>query len=236
MKEGLIEEEEKDDLKKAFNNYIKIVINISNHYKKIKDNDGESNNISKKKIINDIEKYKKYLDKLLNEKKNSNNSRVKKIIDDDLKKNKEEVEKYIEEIQNELKQKEVDMRVEDIIGEENDEKEGNLQQQPQVESDLINTNEFLEKRGEELNEINKVSVLIKETTGMMREQVNQQGETINRIEKNVDQTKENVDQANVEINKANELSKGNNKRISYIVGITVIAVGLVLALVIWSLN
>ena len=71
---------------------------------------------------------------------------------------------------------------------------------------------------------------------MMREQVNQQGETLNRIEKNVDQTKENVDQANVEINKANELSKGNNKRISYIVGITVIAVGLVLVLVIWSLN
>ena len=146
------------------------------------------------------------------------------------------MEKYIEEIQKELEQKDVDKRVEDIIGEENDEKEGNLQQQPQVESDLINTNEFLEKRGEELNEINKVSVLIKETTGMMREQVNQQGETINRIEKNVDQTKENVDQANVEINKANELSKGNNKRISYIVGITVIAVGLVLALVIWSLN
>ena len=146
------------------------------------------------------------------------------------------MEKYIEEIQKELEQKDVDKRVEDIIGEENDEKEGNLQQQPQVESDLINTNEFLEKRGKELNEINKVSVLIKETTGMMREQVNQQGETINRIEKNVDQTKENVDQANVEINKANELSKGNNKRISYIVGITVIAVGLVLVLVIWSLN
>jgi len=235
MKEGLIEEVEEDSLKKILNNYKVIVGNISNHYKKIKDNDGESNNISKKNIINDIEKYKKYLDKLLNEKKNSNNSRVKIIIDDYLK-NKEEVEKYIEEIQDELKQKEVDMGAEDIIGEENNGGEGNLQQQFQVESDLINTNEVLEKRREELNGINKVSVLIKETTGMMREQVNQQGETINRIEKNVDQTKENVDQANVEINKANELSKGNNKRISYIVGITVIAVGLVLALVIWSLN
>lgn len=235
MKEGLIEEVEADGLKKAFNNYKEIVGNISNHYKKIKDNDGESNNISKKKIINDIEKYKKCLNKLLNEKKNSNNSRVKIIIDDYLK-NKEEVEKYIEEIQNELKQKEVDLGAEDTIGEENNEKEGNLQQHFQVESDLVNTHESLEKRGEELNEIYKVSALIKETTGMMKEQVNQQGETINRIEKNVDQTKENVDQANVEINKANELSKGNNKRISYIVGITVIAVGLVLALVIWSLN
>ena len=206
MKEGLIEEE--DVLINAFNNYIKIV---------------------------NIKKYKKYLNNLLNEKEKSNNSRVKKTIDDYLK-NKEEVEKYIEEIQDELKQKEVDMGAEDIIGEENNGGEGNLQQQLQVESDLINTNEVLEKRREELNGINKVSVLIKETTGMMREQVNQQGETINRIEKNVDQTKENVDQANVEINKANELSKGNNKRISYIVGITVIAVGLVLALVIWSLN
>jgi len=234
MKEGLIEEEVEDDLKKALNNYKIIVRNISNYYKKIKDNDGESNDIGEKNIINDIEKYKKCL-KLLNEKKKSNNSRVKIIIDDYLK-NKEEVEKYIEEIQDELKQKEVDMGAEDIIGEENNGGEGNLQQQFQVESDLINTNEFLEKRGKELNEINKVSVLIKETTGMMKEQVNQQGKTINRIEKNVDQTKENVDQANVEINKANELSKGNNKRISYIVGITVIAVGLVLALVIWSLN
>ena len=145
------------------------------------------------------------------------------------------MEKYIEEIQNELKQEEVDMGAEEI-GEENNEKEGNLQQQPQVELDLVNTHEFLEERGKEINEIYKVSAIINETTGMMREQVNQQGETINRIEKNVDQTKENVDQANVEINKANELSKGNNKRISYIVGITVIAVGLVLALVIWSLN
>ena len=235
MKEGLIEEEVEDDLKKALNNYKIIVRNISNYYKKIKDNDGESNNISKKKIINDIKKYKKHLDKLLNEKKNSNNSGAKIIIDKYLEKNKEEVEKYIEEIQNELKQKEVDMRVEEI-GEENNEKEGNLQQQPQVELDLVNTHEFLEERGKEIKEIYKVSAIINETTGMMREQVNQQGETINRIEKNVDQTKENVDQANVEINKANELSKGNNKRISYIVGITVIAVGLVLALVIWSLN
>ena len=233
MKEGLIEEVEEDSLKKILNNYKVIVGNISNHYKKIKDNDGESNNISKKNIINDIEKYKKYLDKLLNEKKNSNNSRVKIIIDDYLK-NKEEVEKYIEEIQDELKQKEVDMGAEEI-GEENKEKEGNSQQQ-QVELDLVDTRESLEKRGKELKEIYKVSAIINETTGMMREQVNQQGETINRIEKNVDQTKENVDQANVEINKANELSKGNNKRISYIVGITVIAVGLVLALVIWSLN
>ena len=235
MKEGLIEEVEKDGLKTAFNNYKEIVGNISNHYKKIKDNDGESNNISKKKIINDIKKYKKHLDKLLNEKKNSNNSGAKIIIDKYLEKNKEEVEKYIEEIQNELKQKEVDMGAEEI-GEENNEKEGNSQQQQQVELDLVDTRESLEKRGKELNKIYKVSALIKETTGMMREQVNQQGETINRIEKNVDQTKENVDQANVEINKANELSKGNNKRISYIVGITVIAVGLVLALVIWSLN
>ena len=235
MKEGLIEEVEADDLKTAFNNYKEIEGNISNHYKKIKDNDGESNNISKKKIINDIEKYKKCLNKLLNEKEKSNNSRVKKIIDDDLKKNKEEVEKYIEEIQDELKQKEVDMGAEDTIGEENNEKEGNSQQQ-QVELDLVDTRESLEKRGKELKEIYKVSAIINETTGMMREQVNQQGETLNRIEKNVDQTKENVDQANVEINKANELSKGNNKRISYIVGITVIAVGLVLALVIWSLN
>ena len=234
MKEGLIEEVEEDGLKKAFNNYKEIVRNISNHYKKIKDNDGESNDIGEKNIINDIEKYKKCL-KLLNEKKKSNNSRVKIIIDDYLK-NKEEVENNIIKIQDELKQKGIDMRAEGIIGEKNNEKEGNLQQQIQVESDLINTNEVLEKRREELNGINKVSVLIKETTGMMREQVNQQGETINRIEKNVDQTKENVDQANVEINKANELSKGNNKRISYIVGITVIAVGLVLALVIWSLN
>ena len=234
MKEGLIKEEVEDDLKKALNNYKIIVRNISNYYKKIKDNDGESNDIGEKNIINDIEKYKKCL-KLLNEKKKSNNSRVKIIIDECLEKNKE-VENNIEEIKKELQQKKVDTRVEDIIGEENNGGEGNLQQQLQVESDLIDTNEFLEKRGKELNEINKVSVLIKETTGMMKEQVNQQGETINRIEKNVDQTKENVDQANVEINKANELSKGNNKRISYIVGITVIAVGLVLALVIWSLN
>ena len=233
MKEGLIEEE--DVLKNAFNNYIKIVKTINDHYNKINDNDGVSNNINKKNIINDIKKYKKYLNNLLNEKEKSNNSRVKKTIDDYLK-NKEEVENNIIKIQDELKQKGIDMRAEGIIGEKNNEKEGNLQQQIQVESDLINTNEVLEKRREELNGINKVSVLIKETTGMMREQVNQQGETINRIEKNVDQTKENVDQANVEINKANELSKGNNKRISYIVGITVIAVGLVLALVIWSLN
>ena len=233
MKEGLIEEE--DVLKNAFNNYIKIVKTINDHYNIINDNDRESNNIDEKNIINDIKKYKKYLNNLLNEKEKSNNSRVKKTIDDYLK-NKEEVENNIIKIQDELKQKGIDMRAEGIIGEKNNEKEGNLQQQIQVESDLINTNEVLEKRREELNGINKVSVLIKETTGMMREQVNQQRETINRMEKNVDQTKENVDQANVEINKANELSKGNNKRISYIVGITVIAVGLVLALVIWSLN
>ena len=56
------------------------------------------------------------------------------------------MEKYIEEIQDELKQKEVDARAEGVIDGGNDEKEGNLQQQ-QVESDLVDTRESLEKRG-----------------------------------------------------------------------------------------
>ena len=144
MKEGLIEED--DVLINAFNNYIKIVKTINDHYNIINDNDGVSNNINKKNINIDIKKYNKCLDKLLNEKEKSNNSDVKEKIDDYLKNKKEEVEKYIEEIQDELKQKEVDARAEGVIDGGNDEKEGNLQQQ-QVESDLVDTRESLEKRG-----------------------------------------------------------------------------------------
>ena len=75
------------------------------------------------------------------------------FVDHNSQKKKEEVENNIEEIKKELEleQKDVDTRVEDIIGEENNGGEGNLQQKFQVESDLVNTRESLEKRGKELN-------------------------------------------------------------------------------------
>ena len=72
---------------------------------------------------------------------------------------------------------------------------------------------------------------LQDTTEKMKTDLANQGEMLDNIEEKINVVSDNVQEAGKEINKANEYSKGNNKRLSCIVGIVVIAVGVVLAIV-----
>ena len=101
----------------------------------------------------------------------------------------------------------------------------------QEEANLFEAKEYLDKRGEEIQGIHKIAAVVKDTTEKMKTDLANQGEMLDNIEEKINVVSDNVQEAGKEINKANEYSKGNNKRLSCIVGIVVIAVGVVLAIV-----
>ena len=95
----------------------------------------------------------------------------------------------------------------------------------------MNNKEILEQRRKELQDIHKTSSIIKETTDQMAIDLQKQGEMLDNIEDQVFKAEANVDSAEKEIYKANEYSKGNTKRLCCIIAITLIATGVVVAIV-----
>ena len=65
----------------------------------------------------------------------------------------------------------------------------------------------------------------------MAQDLVQQGEMLDNVEQYVVKAEDNVEKADKEIKKADELSKGNTKRLGFIIAIVVIAIGVVLAIV-----
>ena len=113
--------------------------------------------------------------------------------------------------------------------EQKDDEEEQAQQQ-EVVLDLMNNQEMLKQRGNEIQEIHKTAALIKETTAKMVNQLNEQGEMIDNIEAHVVKAEDNVEKGAKEIEKANEYSKGNTKRLCCIVWIIVIAIAVAVAI------
>ena len=167
---------------------------------------------------------------------NSNDSQSLNTINTNLEKTREETDNIIETMKESLEQVKTDMNVEmeDQEGKNYDEynnNDGEKQELKQEEVNLFEAKEYLDKRGEEIQGIHKIAAVVKDTTEKMKTDLANQGEMLDNIEEKINVVSDNVQEAGKEINKANEYSKGNNKRLSCIVGIVVIAVGVVLAIV-----
>lgn len=233
MDEGLLNDEK---LKKSYNNLQKYIAQIKKDHPRLMDEDFTQTDWNSEglKIEKNIRSYKKGLKDLKtnldNAKDNgtANEYTISKI-QDELEKIDDNVETMVQQMEDKIKefdQPEVEMKEQ----EHNDEEEGGAQQQELV-TELMDNQQILKQRRDQLQDIHKTAALIKETTDKMATDLNQQGEMLDNIEAHVVKTEDNVEKAGKEINKANEYSKGNTKRLCCIIIIIVVAVGVALAVV-----
>ena len=234
MNKGLIDE---GKLRESHQNFKKTVINLKNLYKKISSDNYSDHQFkeNKDKINNIVKSYEKSRDYLLEKLENVGDDESSDeigIIKYGLEKDRNEVDSMVEEIKEKLTQIKTDM---DVEMEDNKQEYNNELSQDQTQiitENLVNNQEILKKRGEELNYIHKTAAIIKDTTDFMLEKTKEQGEMLNVIADKVDKTDENVTEAAKQIDKADVYSKGNNKRMSCYIAIIVMSIGLILTIVI----
>ena len=234
MNKGLIDE---GILRQSHQNFRKIVINLKNIYKKISSDNYSIHQFkeNKDKINNIVKAYENSRDSLLEKLESlgdDENSDEIGIIKYGLEKDRNEVDSMVEEIKEKLTQIKTDMNVE---MEDNNQEYNNELSQDQTQiitENLVNNQEILKKRGEELKHIHRTAGIIKDTTDFMLEKTKEQGEMLNVIADKVDKTDENVTEAAKQIDKADVYSKGNNKRMSCYIAIIVMSIGLILTIVI----
>ena len=234
MNKGLIDE---GKLRESHQNFKKTVINLKNLYKKISSDNYSAHQFkeNKDKINIIVKSYEKSRDSLLEQLENlgdDENSDEIGIIKYGLEKDRNEVDSMVEEIKEKLTQIKTDMNLE---MEDNNQEYNNELSQDQTQiitENLVNNQEILKKRGEELKHIHRTAGIIKDTTDFMLEKTKEQGEMLNVIADKVDKTDENVTEAVKQIDKADVYSKGNNKRMSCYIAIIVMSIGLILTIVI----
>ena len=234
MNKGLIDE---GILRQSHQNFRKIVINLKNIYKKISSDNYSIHQFkeNKEKINNIVKAYENSRDSLLEKLESlgdDENSDEIGIIKYGLEKDRNEVDSMVEEIKEKLTQIKTDMNLE---MEDNNQEYNNELSQDQTQiitENLVNNQEILKKRGEELKHIHRTAGIIKDTTDFMLEKTKEQGEMLNVIADKVDKTDENVTEAAKQIDKADVYSKGNNKRMSCYIAIIVMSIGLILTIVI----
>ena len=234
MNKGLIDE---GKLRESHQNFKKTVINLKNLYKKISSDNYSIHQFkeNKDKINNIVKAYENSRDSLLEKLENvgdDEDSDEIGIIKYGLEKDRNEVDSMVEEIKEKLTQIKTDMNLE---MEDNNQEYNNELSQDQTQiitENLVNNQEILKKRGEELKHIHRTAGIIKDTTDFMLEKTKEQGEMLNVIADKVDKTDENVTEAVKQIDKADVYSKGNNKRMSCYIAIIVMSIGLILTIVI----
>ena len=234
MNKGLIDE---GILRQSHQNFRKIVINLKNIYKKISSDNYSIHQFkeNKDKINNIVKAYENSRDSLLEKLENVGDDESSDeigIIKYGLEKDRNEVDSMVEEIKEKLTQIKTDMNLE---MEDNNQEYNNELSQDQTQiitENLVNNQEILKKRGEELKHIHRTAGIIKDTTDFMLEKTKEQGEMLNVIADKVDKTDENVTEAAKQIDKADVYSKGNNKRMSCYIAIIVMSIGLILTIVI----
>ena len=234
MNKGLIDE---GILRQSHQNFRKIVINLKNIYKKISSDNYSIHQFkeNKDKINNIVKAYENSRDSLLEKLENVGDDESSDeigIIKYGLEKDRNEVDSMVEEIKEKLTQIKTDMNLE---MEDNNQEYNNELSQDQTQiitENLVNNQEILKKRGEELKHIHRTAGIIKDTTDFMLEKTKEQGEMLNVIADKVDKTDENVTEAVKQIDKADVYSKGNNKRMSCYIAIIVMSIGLILTIVI----
>ena len=234
MNKGLIDE---GKLRESHQNFKKTVINLKNLYKKISSDNYSDHQFKENKdkiniIVKSYEKSRDYLLEKLENVGDDENSDEIGIIKYGLEKDRNEVDPMVDEIKEKLTQIKTDMNLE---MEDNNQEYNNELSQDQTQiitENLVNNQEILKKRGEELKHIHRTAGIIKDTTDFMLEKTKEQGEMLNVIADKVDKTDENVTEAAKQIDKADVYSKGNNKRMSCYIAIIVMSIGLILTIVI----
>ena len=234
MNKGLIDE---GILRQSHQNFKKTVINLKNLYKKISSDNYSDHQFKENKdkiniLVKSYEKSRDYLLEKLENVGDDESSDEIGIIKYGLEKDRNEVDSMVEEIKEKLTQIKTDMNLE---MEDNNQEYNNELSQDQTQiitENLVNNQEILKKRGEELKHIHRTAGIIKDTTDFMLEKTKEQGEMLNVISDKVDKTDENVTEAAKQIDKADVYSKGNNKRMSCYIAIIVMSIGLILTIVI----
>ena len=235
MKEGLITDE---NLRQSYLNLKKASEQVKKDYNRlIKEDFGEQEwRREGKKINNNIRKYEKMLKDVTRNLEKARDSEAASednitTVDEGLDKIRDQYEPMVRAMKEKINQFSIDLEMDEREGQGENEQDDGQQEQEQIEVNLMNNQEYLGQRKKELQEIHKTAALIKDTTDKMAQDVHQQGEMLNDIEEKVVKTEDNVEKAGKEINRANELSKGNTKRICFIIWIVIIVIGVVLAVV-----
>ena len=234
MKEGLLND---DTLKQSYLNLKKFSDQVKKDYTKFMKEDFGSAEWKRegRKIENNLKKYEKSLKEVQRNLKNAKgngslNEENVSTVEDGLEKIKEIVEPMARTMREKIDQFNQDMEMDDQGNPEENEDELDKEQE-QIQVDLMNNKEYLEQRGKELKEIHKTAAIIKDTTDKMAQDLNKQGEILDDVEAKVIKVEENVEKGAKEIKKADELSRGNTKRLSCIIFIVVVAIGVILAIV-----
>lgn len=172
--------------------------------------------------IKNFNNLKIFLKKAIEEEKiskqNENNKEIIENFLNDLKKN---IEPLIYQILEKVKCYKLE---ENIEKKENNDNNDSQSQGNILIYDLTNNQEILEKRRKELESIHETSAKIKDITDDMANQLNQQGAILDDVEANVINAEQNAKKAKEEITKADQLSRGNRKKLIFLIIIVFIAI------------
>ena len=210
----------------------KISNEIKNFYERIIKEDYTERNWERdgRNINNSINTFKRLYDDLTSKvnyvKENSlikNEGTISKV-DEALENAKKTTLQYIQAIKEKTRYYNNDFEMTSPLSEEP------APQQQEIVMDLMNNREVLEKRRQELESIHKTAAILKDTTDQMALDLNQQGAQLEEIEANVIQSKDNAEKAHKEIVKADELSRGNRKKMLFLICMVFVAIAAITAI------
>jgi syntaxin 1B/2/3 len=94
-----------------------------------------------------------------------------------------------------------------------------IQSQEQIKytQQLLNKNEYLEKREKDLRKIQETAAKINALSNTIKVKVYEQGKQIDTIQDHVEEADKNIDLAQFEIEKAKKIEKGNKKKLCCII-------------------
>ncbi len=96
---------------------------------------------------------------------------------------------------------------------------------------LLNRNDFLKQRDNEIKDIHKISGMINGLSEEMKKNVYEGGLKINNIEENIDNTVQNAFKAEKEINNAKKIEYKNRKKLCCILWIAIFIIAAIISLI-----
>ena len=97
---------------------------------------------------------------------------------------------------------------------------------------LLNRNDFLKQRDNEIKDIHKISGMINGLSEEMKKNVYEGGLKINNIEENIDNTVQNAYKAEKEINNAKKIEAKNKKKLCCILWIAIFIIAAIISLIV----
>jgi len=97
---------------------------------------------------------------------------------------------------------------------------------------LLNRNDFLKQRDNEIKDIHKISGMINGLSEEMKKNVYEGGLKINNIEENIDNTVQNAYKAEKEINNAKKIEAKNRKKLCCILWIAIFIIAAIISLIV----